>query len=84
MSNPNRVGLFFALLLGGCHFIWAALVAMGVGQILYDFLLWAHMVHLAITIGPFDPIASLALILITALLGYLGGYLGSLAWNKVR
>jgi hypothetical protein len=83
MSNPNRVGLFSALLLGGCHLVWAALVAMGVGQVLFDFVLWAHMIHLPITIGPFDPAASITLVLTTAILGYVSGYIGSLIWNRM-
>jgi hypothetical protein len=84
MSNPNRVGLVFAVLLGGCHLMWAALVAMGLGQVLYSFVLWAHMIHLAITIGPFDPMASITLVLTTVILGYVGGYIGSLVWNRMH
>jgi hypothetical protein len=84
MSNPNRVGLVFAILLGGCHLMWAALVAVGMAQLLYDFVLWAHMIHLAITVGPFDPIASITLVLTTAILGYAGGYIGSLVWNRMH
>jgi hypothetical protein len=84
MSNPNRVGLAFAVLLGGAHLMWAALVALGLGQVLFDFALWAHMIHLGITIGPFDPAAAVALVLITAILGYIVGYIGSLVWNRIR
>ena len=84
MSKPSRVGLGCALLLGGSHLIWVILVSMGLGQILCDFILWAHMIHLAITIGPFDPTASIALVLMTAVLGYVGGYVGSLAWNRMQ
>jgi len=60
------------------------LVAIGVAQIVYDFVLWAHMIHLAITIGPFDPIASITLVLATTILGYIGGYIGSFVWNRMR
>jgi hypothetical protein len=84
MSNPNRVGLVCAILLGGCHFAWAILVATGIGQVLYDFVLWAHMIHLAITIGPFDAVAAVTLVLMTAVLGYIGGYIGSLVWNRLH
>jgi hypothetical protein len=56
----------------------------GVGQALYDFVLWAHMIHLAITIGPFEPVASITLVLTTAILGYVGGHIGSLVWNRMR
>jgi hypothetical protein len=84
MSNPNKVGLVFAILLGGWHLVWSILVATGFGQLLYDFILWAHMIHLAIKIGPFDLAASITLILVTAILGYVIGYVGSFVWNKMH
>ena len=58
MSNPNKVGLVFAILLGGWHVAWSILVATGLGQTLYNFILWAHMIHLPVKIGPFDLTAS--------------------------
>jgi len=84
MSKPNKVGLVFAILLGGWHLVWSILVATGFGQVLYDFILWAHMIHLTVTIGPFDFIASITLIVVTAILGYLIGYIASLLWNKMH
>jgi hypothetical protein len=84
MSNPNKVGLVFAILLGGLHLVWSILVATGVGQILYDFVLWAHMIHLAITVGPFDLTASITLIVVTAILGYVIGYVASVVWNRMH
>ena len=84
MSNPNRVGLVCAILLGASHLAWVMLVAIGLAQMLYDFILWAHMIHLPITIGPFDLEASIALVLVTTALGYVGGYVGSVVWNRMR
>jgi hypothetical protein len=83
MSKPNKVGLVFAILFGGLHLVWSILVATGLGQSLYDFILWAHMIHLAITIGPFDLAASITLIVVTAIFGYVVGYIGSLVWNRM-
>ncbi len=84
MSNSNKVGLVFAILFGGWHLVWSILVATGVGQVLYDFILWAHMIHLAVTIGPFDLTASITLIVVTAILGYVIGYVASLVWNRMH
>lgn len=84
MNNPNKVGLVFAILLGGFHLVWSILVATGVGQALYDFILWAHMIHLAITIGPFDLKAAITLIVVTSLFGYVTGYVASLVWNRMH
>ena len=84
MSNPNKVGLVFAILLGGWHLLWSILVATGVGQMLCNFVLWAHMIHLAVTIGPFDLTASITLIVVTAILGYVIGYIASVVWNRMH
>ena len=84
MSSPNKVGLVFAILLGGWHVVWSVLVATGLGQILYNFILWAHMVHLTVTVGPFDLAASITLIVVTAIFGYVVGYISSLVWNRMH
>ncbi|MBU6388746.1 hypothetical protein KGQ72_02655 [Patescibacteria group bacterium] len=84
MHNPHKGGLFFGAVLGGWHIVWSVLVATGVGQMLYDFILWAHMIHLNVVIGPFDATASLTLIVVTAVFGYMVGYLATLVWNRVH
>jgi len=76
MANKNIVGLVGAALLGTWHVVWSILVASGLAQVLYDFILWAHMVHLKIAIGPFDPLAAVVLIGMTASVGYAMGYPG--------
>jgi hypothetical protein len=84
MSNPNKVGLVFAFLLGSLHLVWSLLVATGLGQVLYDFILWAHMIHLAVKIGPFDLTASTTLVIVTAIFGYAVGYIASSVWNRMQ
>jgi hypothetical protein len=84
MSNPNKVGIILAILVGGWHLVWSILVAAGFGQVLYNFILWAHMIHLAVTIGPFDLAASSTLIILTAIIGYAVGYIASLVWNRMH
>jgi hypothetical protein len=82
MHNPNKVGLVGAVLLGGWHVVWSVLVLTGVGQMIYDFVLWAHMLHIAVIVGPFDAQASATLIIMTAAFGYMLGYIGAIVWNK--
>ena len=84
MANPQKTGLVFGALLGGWHLVWSVLVLTGVAQSLYDFILWAHMIHLQIIIGPFDATATATLIVITSVFGYVIGYTGALVWNRVH
>ena len=82
--RPHKVGLVTAVLLGGFHTFWAALVFFGVAQAIYDFILWAHMIHLSLVVGPFDPNATMSLIVITTVMGYIMGYIGALVWKKLH
>jgi hypothetical protein len=81
--NPNKVGLVFGAVLGGWHLVWSLLVLSGAAQAFYDFILWAHMIHLNITIGPFEFNAAATLVIVTSLIGYIFGFVGSLVWNRV-
>ena len=84
MTNPNKVGLVFGAVFAGMHLVWSLLVLLGVAQAFYDFVLWAHMIHLSITIGPFDITAFITLIVLTGIIGYIVGYVGAKVWNKVH
>lgn len=84
MVNQHKVGLVFGALLGGWHLVWSLLVLSGVAQALYDFILWAHMIHLAIVIGPFSLMAAATLVVMTAVIGYVFGYVGAWVWNRVH
>lgn len=84
MVNGHKIGLVFGALLGGWHLFWSLLVLLGVAQLIYDFILWAHMIHIQITVGPFDSVAALTLIIITGVMGYTLGYVGAWVWNKVH
>lgn len=84
MANQHKVGLVFGAVLGGWHLFWAVLVALGVAQSIYDFILWAHMIHLQIVIGPFDATAAVTLVIMTAVIGYVMGYTGAWVWNRAH
>ncbi|MBI3573448.1 hypothetical protein HY090_00165 [Candidatus Kaiserbacteria bacterium] len=84
MANQNKVGLVFGALFGGFHLLWALLVLSGYAQALYDFILWAHMIHVPIIIGPFDATAAITLVIVTAIIGYIVGNIGASVWNRVH
>jgi hypothetical protein len=82
--NVQKTALAVGIFLGGFHTLWAILIALGLAQSIYDFILWAHMIHLLITIGPFDGTAALTLVIFTFLTGYMFGYAFALIWNKLH
>ena len=69
MEDKNYAGVAVAVLLAGWRLVWSFLVATGLGQLSYDFILRAHMIHLNLVIGPFNLAASATLILATAAVG---------------
>ena len=80
----TKVGLVFGLLIGGWHFFWALLVAIGWAQPLIDFVFWAHMIQPIYVVKPFDPKAAITLVLITFVTGYVLGLIGAGIWNKLH
>lgn len=82
--NPSKVGLAVGLFLGAYHLVWSILVAIGWGQAILDFVFWAHMIHMAITVGPFDVTATATLIVLTFVVGYVIGFAFAWIWNKLH
>jgi len=84
VANPSKVGLVVGALIGGWHFVWSLLVVTGWAQPIIDFIFWAHMIKPVYFVKPFDPMAAVALIVITAVIGYAFGFLGAAIWNRLH
>ncbi len=82
--NPNRVALIIAILLGGWHLVWSVLVAVGWAQPLIDFIFWIHFIRPVYVIERFHPGIALFLIGVTAGMGYAGGWVFSVLWNRLH
>jgi hypothetical protein len=82
--NQQKTALTVALFVGGWHAIWSLLIAMGAGQAIYDFILWTHMTHLPVVVGPFDFLASSVLVVITFVTGYVFGFAFAYLWNTLH
>lgn len=84
MINANKVGLVFAAIIAGWHVCWSLLILMGWAQPFIDFIFWAHMIRSIYIVKPFDPVAALTLVGVTAAMGYVMGYFGAIVWNKLH
>ena len=71
-------------MIGGWHLFWSLLVAVGWAQPFIDFIFWAHMIRSIYVIKPFDAVAAGTLIVVTAGMGYVMGYVGAIVWNKLH
>ena len=71
-------------LIGGWHFVWSVFVLLGWAQPILDFIFWAHMIQQVYFVKPFDLVAAVALIVITAVIGYIFGFVGAVIWNRLH
>lgn len=83
-AKVNKVGLVFATIAGGVHVVWSLVVLFGWAQGLINFILWAHMISIPLIVRPFNFATALILIVITASIGYLVGYVVATVWNKIN
>lgn len=82
--NPHRTGLALALTFGLIHGCWALLVATGWAQAYIDFIFKLHFIRLDLKIEPFQLGTAVLLVSITALIGYVLGWLIAIIWKKVH
>lgn len=82
--NPTKTGLAVGKLIGGVHFVWAVLVALGWAQALVNFSLWAHMVSTPVVVGAFDITAAVTVILVATAIGFVLGYAFAHIWNYLH
>lgn len=61
--------------------MWAVLVAFGWAQSVMDFVFWMHMLKPVLVIGPVSLWTAVVLIVVTAALGYIGGFALAAVWN---
>ncbi len=82
--NANKTALTVGFFVGGLHILWSLVILIGFAQPMYDFILWAHMIHLAIVIGPFDIVAAVVLAVMTFVIGYVLGWAFAYLWNRLH
>jgi hypothetical protein len=79
--RPYSVGLVFALFLGMWHVLWSLLVWLGAAQWLLDFIFRLHMITPPYTVSAFNLGTAAGLVLVTACIGFAGGWAAGAIWN---
>ena len=82
--NKNQVGLAVGGLLGLVHLVWALLVAVGLAQSLLDFIFGLHFLRNPYTVELFRFGTAILLVIVTAIVGYVFGWLFAMIWNRLH
>lgn len=80
--SKNKTGLTFGLLVSFLHVCWSILVAIGLGQVLVNFILNVHMIAMPVAVMPFNLVSAITLVIVTFVVGYIFGWLMAFFWNK--
>ena len=73
------LGTFFGLM----HVVWALVVYLGFAQTWLDFVLNLHFLENSYVVSAFDLQKAVILVIITAVIGYVAGFVFAKVWNLV-
>lgn len=82
--HPIKTGLAFGGFMGLMHAFWSLCVGMGFAQPLLDFIFRLHMIKNPYMVMAFNAGTALTLIVVTACIGVVMGYLFAWLWNMVH
>ncbi len=82
--NAWRTGSVLGLVLGGWHLCWSILVTLGWAQPVVNFVFWMHFIKPIYVIQPFEIGRAVILILVTAAVGFVFGFVFALIWNGLH
>jgi hypothetical protein len=80
--HPHTFGIAFAGFLALWHVLWAFLVWIGAAQWLIDFIFRLHMITPPYKVTAFSFGVAAALVLVTASIGYVSGFVIGTIWNR--
>ena len=82
--NMHKTGLAVGALLGLWHAVWSLLVAVGWAQSVINFIFDLHFIQPPYTILPFKFWTALGLVVVTAVVGYVFGWVFAKIWNWLQ
>ena len=84
MISKNKLGVVIGSAFGLWHLVWALLVAFGIAQWLIDWVFRLHFIQPVYVVSAFQPGLAVALIVVTAVLGYVIGWIAGGIWNWLQ
>ncbi|HOX29706.1 MAG TPA: hypothetical protein P5080_00275 [Candidatus Paceibacterota bacterium] len=82
MLNKEKTAMSVGEFCAAVNAVWAVLVWIGWGQPLLNFVFNLHFAKPYFTVGPFNLITGIILIIVAGLAGYALGWLFAWFWNR--
>lgn len=82
--SAAKAGLVLGAVFGGWHLCWSILVALRWAQPVIDFVFWMHFIKPIYVIEPFETVRAVILIVVTAGIGFVIGWVFALIWNALH
>lgn len=79
--EPTKTAAVLGVALGSWHGAWALLVLAGWAEPILGWILQLHFLELPVEVAPFNASTAIALVVLTTVIGFIGGFLVALAWN---
>lgn len=80
--NLLKSGIIVGFFVGFWHFLWSLLVGIGIAQALLDWIYGLHFLNNPFQVSPFNLLTAIFLIIVTSIIGFIGGYFFAFLWNK--
>lgn len=80
----HKIGLVTGGLMAIFHAIWALLVLFGWAKPLMDWILGLHFLSFEYSVDPFTIGNALLLVIVTGIIGYIGGVILGWLWNVIH
>lgn len=82
--NPSKTAMAVGIFVGLGHGVWGLLVAANLATPLLDWIYGIHFLNNPYSVQIFDAVKWVTLVVVTAIIGYIVGYVFSLLWNNVH
>lgn len=82
--NPHKTGLVLGAFLAFWHICWSLLVALGLAQVLIDWIFKLHFIRPPYTVTGFNLGTAVILIVAVFVVGYVFGLVIGWIWNRLH
>ena len=80
----GKTAIVFGLFIAFMHLVWMLMVATGIAQWYLKWILGLHLLNNPFVVLPFSFGTAVTLIVVTFIVGYLGGWVFAWIWNYLH